>query len=199
VRQRREAHVTAPTRACLTFGELADYWSSDLSAAEVERIESHVFECGECAARLAESERLRRQLGETIRAGAFHAFITDAVVNTLSRDGVRVRSYTVEPGGQVQCAVWADDDVLVARLRGDFTGVTSVSAVMRFDTGEEMDRVVDAPVRDGSHELLMALSAEGIRRAPEVPIRLTVTLGPTPSDGQVLAEYVFDHRGAHNR
>jgi anti-sigma factor RsiW len=188
-----------PTSACLTFGELADYWTSDLTSSETERIEAHVFECADCAARLAESERLRTRLRDTIRTGAFHAVITDSVLNRLSRDGVRVRAYTIDPGDRLECAVWADDEVLVARLRGDFTGLSSVSSVMRLDTGEEVDRVVDAPVRDGSRELLFALSAEGIRHGPNAPMRLTVTAGPDPQGRDVLAEYVFDHRGTHDR
>jgi hypothetical protein len=191
--------VSAPTPACLTFGELADYWTPDLGGPEIERIEAHVFECAECAARLADSERLRRRLCDTIRAGAFHALITDSVLNQLSRDGVRVRTYSVDPGSRVECAVWADDEVIVARLRGDFTGVSSVSTVMRLDTGEEVDRLVDAPIRDGSRELLFALSAEGLRRGPDKPMRLTVTAGPDPQGRDVVAEYVFDHRGTHDR
>jgi hypothetical protein len=99
----------------------------------------------------------------------------------------------------VECAVWADDEVIVARLRGDFSGVTSVSSVMRLDTGEEVDRVVDAPIGDGSRELLFALSADGLRRGPDKPMRLTVTAGPDPQGRDVLGEYVFDHRGTHDR
>ena len=184
---------------CLSIGELADYWTSDIASADLERIESHVFECTACAARLADAERLRRRLGETVRAGAFHAFITDAVLNRLSRDGVRVRTYTVEPGESVQCTVWADDEIMVARLRGDFTGIHAVNAVMRLANGEELDRVVDAPVREGSTELLLAMSADTIRRGPDAPQHLVVTSGTDPHDAAVLGEYVFDHRGAHER
>jgi len=191
--------VTTPTPACLTYGELADYWTSDLDAAEIERIEAHVFECADCTARLADSEHLRQRLRDTIRAGAFHAVITESVLNQLSRDGVRVRTYTVDPGSRVECAVWADDEVIVARLRGNFTGVSSVSTVMRLDTGEEVDRLVDAPIRDGSRELLFALSAEGLRRGPDMPMHLTVTAGSDPQGRDVLAEYLFDHRGTHDR
>ncbi|HEY1305266.1 MAG TPA: hypothetical protein VGF24_17030 [Vicinamibacterales bacterium] len=183
--------MTTTSRVCLTFGELADYWTPDVGDAEIARIELHVFDCADCAARLAESERLRRRLGDTVRAGAFQAIITDAVLNKLSRDGVRVRSYVVASGEAVQCAVWDDDDLLVARLRGDFAGVCSVSAVMRLETGEELDRVSDVPVRDGATELLLALSAEGVRRGPEAPLHLTLT---RESGDEIVGEYVFDHR-----
>lgn len=189
--------MTTPSSSCLTFGELADYWTADATPSEIERIETHVFACAECAARLAESDLLRRRLGETVRAGAFQAIITDSVLNKLSRDGVRVRSYVVASGEAVQCAVWDDDDLLVARLRGNFTGVTSVNAVMRLETGEELDRVSDVPVREGTTELLLALSAEGVRRGPDAPMRLTLTREGGGHD--IVGEYVFDHRGTHTR
>lgn len=191
--------MTTVRRDCLSIGELADYWTSDIATADLERIESHVFECAACAARLADAERLRRRLGETVRAGAFQAFITDAVLNRLSREGVRVRTYTVEPGESVQCAVWADDEIMVARLRGDFTGIHAVNAVMRLESGEELDRVVDAPVREGSTELLLAMSADSIRHGPDAPMHLVVTRGTDSRDAAVLGEYVFDHRGTHER
>jgi hypothetical protein len=184
---------------CLTIGELGDYWTSDAGSSDVERIEAHVFTCAQCAARLADAELLRRRVGDTVRSGAFQAVITDAVLNKLSRDGVRVRTYTLEPGEAVQCAVWADDEILVTRLRGDFTGVSSVSTVMRLENGDELDRVVDVPVRDGSTELLLALSADGVRRGPDAPMHLTVTRGANPLAGDVIGEYVFDHRGSHDR
>ena len=184
---------------CLTTGELADYWTPDLAESDRDRIESHVFACAACAARLADAERLRQRIGDIVRAGAFQSVITDAVLNTLSRDGVRIRTYTVGPGESIQCTVWADDEIMVTRLRGDFAGVSAVSAVMRLENGVELDRAVDVPIRDGSTELLLAMSADQIRRGPDAPIHLIVTRGSNSVGGEVLAEYVFDHRGSHDR
>jgi len=45
----------------------------------------------------------------------------------------------------------------------------------------------------------MALPAEFVRRAPEVPIRLSLrSTSASPGDAP-LAEYTFDHRGALSR
>ena len=189
--------MTADDR-CMTIGELGDYWASDTAPSELERIESHVFTCAGCAARLGDAERLRHRIGDIVRAGAFQAVITEAVLNKLSRDGVRIRTYTVEPGESIQCAVWADDEIMVTRLRGNFAGVSSVNTVMHLENGAELDRVLDVPVRDGSTELLLALSAAEIRRAPEAPIHITVT-GSKAGGGDLVGEYVFDHRGTHDR
>ena len=133
------------------------------------------------------------------RTGGFQAFVTDSLLNQFARDGVRVRSYAMDAGGSVQCAVWDEDDVLVTRLRADFSGVTAIDAEMRLDTGEEWSRASDIPIPAGSRELIMALPAELVRRAPELPMRLTLRSSAASPGDAPLAEYTFDHRGAHTR
>ena len=191
--------MTARSSACLSIGELSDYWTADATPDQVERIEAHVFACTACTELLAAADELRRSIGDLARNGGLQAFVTDSLLNQLASDGVRVRSFAMDPGGSVQCAVWDDDDVLVTRLRADFRGVTAVDAVLRLDTGEEWGRTSDVPVPAGSHELIMALPAEFVRRAPEVPIRLSLrSTSASPGDAP-LAEYTFDHRGALSR
>jgi hypothetical protein len=191
--------MTTRSGACLSIGELSDYWTADATPDQVERIEAHVFACTACTELLAEANELRRSIGDLARNGGFQAFVTDGLLNQLASDGVRVRSFAMDPGGSVQCAVWDDDDVLVTRLRADFRGVTAVDAVLRLDTGEEWGRTSDVPVPAGSDELIMALPAEFVRRAPEVPIRLILRSSAASPGDAPIAEYTFDHRGAHTR
>jgi hypothetical protein len=191
--------MTARPSACLSIGELSDYWTTDISLDEIERIEAHIFECSACTQLLDDADLLRRGIGDVGRTGGFQAFVTDSLLNQFARDGVRVRTYAMDAGGSVQCAVWDDDEVLVTRLRADFSGVAAVDAVLRLDTGEEWGRTSDVPVPAGSRELIMALPAEFVRRAPHAPIRLTLRSTTASSDEAPLAEYTFDHRGAHTR
>jgi len=191
--------MTARPGVCLSIGELSDYWTADVSPDDMERIEAHVFACRACTELLADVDRLRRSIGDVARTGGFQAFVTDSLLNQFARDGVRVRAYAMDAGGSVQCAVWDDDEVLVTRLRADFSGVTAVDAVMRLDTGEEWGRASDIPVPEGSRELIMALPAALVRRAPEVPIRLTLRSSAASPGESPFAEYTFDHRGAHTR
>lgn len=186
--------MTNTSAPCPSFGELADYWTSDITPADAERIEAHIFDCERCARMVAEADRLRDGIGALARAGSIQGFVNDAVLNRLARDGVRVRYYALNSGESVRCAVWSDDDVLVTRLRGNFAGVESVDAEMRLDSGEEWSHTTDIPVPEGATELVMALPAAVVRTAPRSPIRLTIR-----ANEQVLAEYVFDHQGAIER
>jgi hypothetical protein len=191
--------MTTRSSVCLSIGELSDYWTADIAADDIERIEAHVFACSACTELLADADLLRRGIGDVARTGGFQAFITDSLLNQFARDGVRVRTYAMDAGGSVQCAVWDDDDVLVTRLRADFSGVSAVDAVLRLESGEEWGRTSDVPVPAGSRELIMALPAEFVRRAPEAPIHLTLRSTSASPDEAPLAEYTFDHRGAHTR
>src|SRR5262245_16622763 len=168
-----EGIMTAAGRGCLTFAELADYWSAD-DDLDVQPIEEHVFACAACARLLAETEELRDAIRVATKSGHVQAFITDGVLNRLSREGVRVRTFVLEPGEAVPCAAWADDEIIVARLRGDFAAVDAADAEWRLASGEEWGRRVDIPVRPGATELLLALPADAIRQAPTEPIHLTL-------------------------
>jgi hypothetical protein len=184
---------------CPSFDDLADYWASDAPPAEIERIEAHVFECAGCARLLSEAERLHAAIGALAQSGSVQAFVTDALLNRLARDGVRVRSYALGPGETIRCAIWSDDDVLVTRLRADFTGVTSVDAELRLETGEQWSQTTDVPVSEGATELVMALPASVVRNAPNALIRLTLRGSAGSGKEHVLAEYGFDHEGTLER
>ena len=83
--------------SCPSFSDLAEYWTTDIAPADIERIERHIFECQRCARLLTEADQLRTAIGDLAQAGAIHAFVTDAVLNRWARDGVRVRSYVTVP------------------------------------------------------------------------------------------------------
>jgi hypothetical protein len=189
--------MTEQRRECLSFGELADYWTADADV-DASAIETHVFDCTACAQLLAEAEELRRGIRLVTRAGGVRAFVTDAVLNRLAREGVRMRSYTLEPGVPIQCSAWDEDEVMVARLRGDFTGVTAVDAQMRLDTGEDWGTAVDVPIRPGTTELVLALPAAGLRDSSVAAV-MRLTLRASGSPGGILGEYIFEHEGSFDR
>jgi hypothetical protein len=193
---RIEEDVVSGSRACLSFAELADYWAAD-DEVDLAAIEAHVFECAACARLLSDAEELRHAIRMATAGGHVQMFVTDGVLNRLARDGVRMRSYTLEPGEAIHCAAWADDEVMVTRLRGDFRGVTAVDAEMHLEGGEQVGQALDVPIRPGASELIMALPAPFVRDAPQGPMKLTLRRS---SDREgVLGEYIFDHEGSFDR
>jgi hypothetical protein len=115
-------------------------------------------------------------------------------MNQLARDGTRMRMFTLEPGTVVPCAVWAGDQVIVSRLRADFSGLERVSLVMQVG-GEEVDRVTDVPVAPQARELLQAFSADHLRQLPRIEVRLQLFGARGPAGDELVAEYILEHGG----
>jgi hypothetical protein len=184
--------------APLAFADVVDYWAGDLIASEEERIEEHVFTCAACARELASAETLARGIAAMAREGRLHSVVTDAILNRLAADGVRIRTFTLEGTGIVPCAVWADDDLVVSRIRADFSDVESVTIVARQASGDEISRLSDVAVRPGQREILNAFSAERLRKLPRTRVQVTVTTEIGTGE-RTLAEYTLEHAGAFDR
>jgi hypothetical protein len=180
------------------FADVVDYWAGDLTSAEEGRIEEHVFTCTDCARELAAAEALARGITAVARDGRLHSVVTDAILNRLAADGVRIRMFTLEGTEIVPCAVWADDDLVVSRLRADFAGVDSVTIVARQASGEEISRLSEVPVRPGQREILNAFSAAHLRKLPATRVHLTVT-AQIGSGERTVAAYTLEHAGAFDR
>ena len=59
----------ARCRAPIRFAEVVDYWAGDLTRAEEDRIEQHVFSCADCAREVATAEALARGVAAVVREG----------------------------------------------------------------------------------------------------------------------------------
>jgi hypothetical protein len=179
----------------ISSADIFEYWAGELEPRDQERIEEHVFTCEACASALAEGEALAEAVRNLVRSGTFHSLVSDSVLNRLARDGARVRTFSVGPGDVVPCAVWSDDEIVVTRLRGDFSGVDTVSVVATLATGEALSRSDGISIRPGQDELIEATSAEWLRTLPEVTVVFRVS---TTRDGQeqLLGEYTLTHAGS---
>ena len=123
--------MKAPRCERIAFDDLTDYAAGELPEAEAAAIEEHLFSCADCGARAAEFDALVRAIRPAVRSSEVGGFVTDAVLNRLSREGVRVRSFALSPGASVPCAVWDDDEVMALRLRGDFGGAREITLSQR--------------------------------------------------------------------
>jgi hypothetical protein len=188
--------MTCPTP--LAFADAVDYWADELSQADIDRVDAHAFACADCARELTAAGALAGGIAGVARDGRLHGVVTNAILNRLAADGVRIRMFTLDGTGVVPCAVWAGDDLVVSRIRADFTGVETVSVVTRLASGEEIGRVADIPVRPGQLEILNVFSAAHLRALPATRVDVTV-LAPAKADQQILAEYTLEHAGAFDR
>ena len=184
--------------APIAFADVVDYWAGDLTRAEEDRIEEHVFSCADCAREVAAAEALARNIATVVREGRLHSVVSDTILNRLAADGVRVRTYTLDGSGVVPCAVWADDDLVVARIRADFAEVDSVTIVTRQASGDEISRLSDVALRPGQREILNAFSAAHLRKLPATRVQVTVTT-PIGRGERTIAEYTLEHAGAFDR
>ena len=187
--------------APIGFADVVDYWAGELTRADEDRIEDHVFACADCARELAAAEALARGIAAVAREGRLHTVVTDAILNRLAADGVRVRMFTLEGESIVPCAVWAGDDLVVARIRADFAGEDAVTIVTRQASGAEIGRLSDVAVRPGQREILHAFSAERLRTLPATRVHVSVmaATGSADSSERTLAEFTLEHGGAFDR
>jgi hypothetical protein len=188
--------MTCPTP--IAFADAVDYWADELSPADVDRIETHTFACANCARELAVAGALAGGVAAVAREGRLHGVVTDAILNRLAADGLRIRMFTLDGAGVVPCAVWAGDDLVVSRIRGDFAGLETVSIVTRQATGEEIGRLADIPVQPGQREILNAFPAAHLRALPATRVHVAVT-GWRGGTEQPVAEYTLEHAGAFER
>jgi hypothetical protein len=184
--------MTCPTP--LAFADAVDYWADELSQADVDRIEAHTFACVHCARELAAAGALAGGIAAVARQGRLYGVVTDALLNRLAADGVRIRMFTLDGSGVVPCAVWAGDDLIVSRIRADFRGVETVSIVTRRASGEEISRLAGIPVQPGQQEILNAFSAAHLRTLPATRVAVTLLAHSTGGE-RLLAEYMLEHGG----
>ena len=175
----------------LELGTLVDYWIGELDVADEERLEEHLFECGDCGGRLRGLAALGEGVRRLAREGAVRVVVTPAFLEVASREGLRTREYHVPPGGRVACTVTAEDDLLIGRIEGDFTGVSRLDLVTQFE-GRPEHRVEDVPFSPGARELIVAQAMPAVRALGRTVVQLR--LFSREAEGErLLGEYTFAH------
>jgi anti-sigma factor RsiW len=189
--------MTAPGCARIGLAELTDYAAGELPEAEAAAIEEHLFSCADCGARAAELDALVRAIRPAVRSAEVGGFVTDAVLNRLARDGVRVRTYTLSPGAIVPCAVWDDDELMALRLRGDFGDAREFTLSQRV-AGAEVSRAT-GQIAAGAHgEIIHTLPAAWVRQLPVAEVAVVLTAHEGGED-RLIGSYTLVHGGSLHR
>jgi hypothetical protein len=177
---------------------LLDYWARDLADNdETDRVEEHLFACGDCSARLHGLVAVGSGLATLVRQGRVSGIVSRALLNRMQRDGIHVRMYSLVPGETVPCAVFPGDDLVVAALRADFSGVDAVTLSVRGAEDSPNGEINDVPVSGPEGEVLWATPAAVVRQMPSM--RLQLTLASAGATRAELGTYVLDHSASIRR
>ena len=181
-----------PCQAPVPDSVLLDYWARDLpDGEEMNRVEEHLFACGDCSARLDGMAALGSGLATLVRQGRVSGIVSRAILNRLQRDGARVRMFWLAPGETVPCAVYPGDDVIVTALRADLSGVDAVTLAVTGPDDSPFNRYDDVPVSGARGEVLWATPAALVQQMPSMRLELTLTsAGAAPTE---LGRYVLEH------
>ncbi|HEU5258854.1 MAG TPA: hypothetical protein VFU28_22855, partial [Vicinamibacterales bacterium] len=95
------------------------------------------------------------------------------------------------------CAVWPEDDLIVTRLKGDFTGYEQLTVVLKATEGPELSRDEDIPLAS-AREIIMVASAAQLRKLPLMRLQIRVS-GTCNGLERTIGEYGLEHGGAMSR
>ena len=171
---------------------LLDYWARDLADdGATDRVEEHLFACGDCSARLHSLAALGTGLARLVRLGRVGGIVSRGLLNRMQRDGVHVRMYPLLPGETVPCAVFPGDDLVVVAMAADFSGAEAVRLSVTGPGDSPMSEIDNVPVSGLDRELLWATPASAVRQLPSMRVQLTLrSAGATPT---LLGSYALDH------
>ena len=179
------------------LADLTDYAAGELPEAEAAEIVEHVFSCADCGSRAAEFDALLGAIPPAVRSAEIGGFATDAILNRLAREGVRMRTYALSPGAVVPCAVWADDELMALRLRADCGGASEFTLSQRIG-GTEVSRATGQVSPGVQGEVIYTLPAAWVRRLPivEIEVLLTASQG---GEERPIGSYTLVHEGSLQR
>jgi len=174
---------------------LVAYWLGELDEAAKAPIEEHVFACAHCTRRLESLAALASGIRAAVRDGAVFLSLTPRFLQLMKDEGLRIREYPVEPGGQVDCTITAEDDAVVSRLHAPLVGAKRVDVLHSLDLGGgriERRRVEDLPFDEESGEVLFTPSTKELRTLPAHTWRVQL-LAVDEAGERTLGEYTFAH------
>jgi anti-sigma factor RsiW len=189
--------MTASRCERITLADLTDYAAGELSEAEGAAIEEHLFSCSDCGARAAQFDALVRAIRPAVGSAAVGGFVTDAVLNRLAREGVRVRSYALSPDAVVPCAVWDHDELMALRLRADFGSASEFTLSQRV-AGAEVSRATGQVAASPQGEIIYAIPAAWVRQLPVVEIEVLLT-AHEGGEERPIGSYTLVHEGSLHR
>lgn len=176
----------------IAWGDLLAYFLDDLSSADADALEEHLFACDACAERASRVHDTGGGLVELVRSGSLGARSTIALLNRCSRDRLNVRRYILYPGQVVACTVRGEDDFVLAQLVLDRPAPARVDLAMLDAHGAELLSVEDVVVDPRGNQVLSLLPARPLQDVPSREVEY-VLFAVEPGRREVIGRYRLDH------
>ena len=175
--------------SCPALARLIEY----LLREDDEALEEHYFGCAACSERLTWLSELATALPAVLeRRGGQRLVLTREVIERLERGGVRMRHYHFDDHRQIACTVGAEDDLVVTWIPVTAAADEIIACDMLGPGGVVFATSDDMPFDRGRGELVLGEPAVGLRRLPDVVMRLQLrAIGP--AGVRDLGEYVYNH------
>lgn len=164
--------------SCLSVEELVDWFAGDLAPAESERVELHLFSCGDCSADATALAPLLTALRDHIPY-----IVSSAGLQALERRHVPLAHNEVSSGKHVLVPFPDGSDLLIIKLLAPLAGVARVDCELRGPDGLPWFSLTEVPFDADSVQL-------ACQRHFLAPGEFKVTLR---ADDQAVAEYWISH------
>jgi putative zinc finger protein len=171
---------------------LLAYWLGELDAAAEARLDEHLLACADCSARLGALVDLGAAVRRELLRGTFAAVLSAPFVRRLQAAGVRVREYSVEPGGSVDCTITDDDDLIVSHLHAALGGVPRVDFELTDPAAGLRQRCNNVAFDPAANRIAVLSNAAYVRTLGHARLRMRL-LAVDGGEERVLADYTFNH------
>jgi Putative zinc-finger len=171
--------------------ELLQYWLGELDEAHESRLDEHLFACSACSGRLGALVDLGAAIRSEFSSGTLNVVVPEPFIRRVKEAGLRVREYTLDPGGSVACTVTPDDDLVVAYLHAPLRDVRRLDVLID-DTTSGKHRANDVAFDPAANGLVAVTSTAYLRTLgySQQRVRLVTVDG---ADERVIGDYTFNH------
>ena len=172
---------------------LLAYWLEELDEAQEGAVDEHLLGCDHCSASLQTLVDLAGEIRAAVRGGEVRAVLTDAFINKLAAQNVRLREYRLEHNGSVNCTVAPEDDVLVTRLRAPLAGIERLDLDFLDANGQSIRRLRDIPFDPAAGEVVITQQIHAVRAMPATTVRYRLYDMTSLSAERLVSEYALHH------
>jgi hypothetical protein len=119
--------------------------------------------------------------------------VSDAFLKRAAEEGLRVREYVPPVGGDVECTVTAEDDILIGRLAANLSGAKRLDLCICDERGIEQFRLPDIPFQSGTSSVAYQESITFAKAMPTGKMIARLVTFDEAGDECLLGEYTFNH------